>query len=71
MPNQFLNEIGTPDVTDVASRGSTAEQELVAAAKRGDEGAFETSALEWWYASFSGGKVSFSRISLCVNNSSR
>jgi RNA polymerase sigma-70 factor (ECF subfamily) len=42
MPNQFLSEIGTPDVTDVASRGSTAEQELVAAAKRGDEGAFET-----------------------------
>lgn len=42
MPNQFLNEIGAPDVTDVASRGSTAEQELVAAAKRGDEGAFET-----------------------------
>jgi RNA polymerase sigma factor (sigma-70 family) len=42
MPNQFLNEIGKPDVTDVASRGSTAEQELVAAAKRGDEGAFET-----------------------------
>ena len=41
MPNQFLNEIGTSDVTDVASRGSTAEQELVAAAKRGDEGAFE------------------------------
>jgi RNA polymerase sigma factor (sigma-70 family) len=42
MPNQFPNEIGKPDVTDVASRGSTAEQELVAAAKRGDEGAFET-----------------------------
>ena len=42
MPNQFLNEIGKPNVTDVASRGSTAEQELVAAAKRGDEGAFET-----------------------------
>jgi RNA polymerase sigma-70 factor (ECF subfamily) len=42
MPNQFPNEIGKPDVTDVASRGSTAEQELVAAVKRGDEGAFET-----------------------------
>ena len=42
MRNQFPNEIGKPDVTDVASRGSTAEQELVAAAKRGDEGAFET-----------------------------
>jgi RNA polymerase sigma factor (sigma-70 family) len=42
MPNQFPNEIGKPDVSDVASRGSTAEQELVAAAKRGDEGAFET-----------------------------
>ena len=42
MPNQFLKEIGKPDVTDVASRGPTAEQELVAAAKRGDEGAFET-----------------------------
>ena len=42
MPNQFPNEIGKPDVTDVASRGSTAEQELVAAAKRGDDGAFET-----------------------------
>ncbi len=42
MPNQFPNEIGKPDVIDVASRGSTAEQELVVAAKRGDEGAFET-----------------------------
>jgi RNA polymerase sigma-70 factor (ECF subfamily) len=41
MPNQFPNEIGKPDATDVASHGSTAEQELVAAAKRGDEGAFE------------------------------
>jgi RNA polymerase sigma-70 factor (ECF subfamily) len=41
MPNQFLNEIGKPNVTDVASRGSTAEQELVAAAKSGDESAFE------------------------------
>jgi RNA polymerase sigma-70 factor (ECF subfamily) len=42
MPDQLLNEIGKPDVSDVASRGSTAEQELVAAAKGGDEGAFET-----------------------------
>jgi RNA polymerase sigma factor (sigma-70 family) len=42
MRNQFPNEIGKPDATDVASRGSNEEQELVAAAKRGDEGAFET-----------------------------
>jgi RNA polymerase sigma factor (sigma-70 family) len=42
MRNQFPNEIGKPDATDVASRGSSEEQELVAAAKRGDEGAFET-----------------------------
>ena len=42
MPDQLLNEIGKPGVTDVASRSSTAEQELVAAAKGGDEGAFET-----------------------------
>jgi len=42
MPNQFPNEIGKPDATDVPSRGSAAEQELVAAAKRGDESAFET-----------------------------
>ena len=42
MRNQSPNEIGKPDATDVASRGSSEEQELVAAAKRGDEGAFET-----------------------------
>jgi RNA polymerase sigma factor (sigma-70 family) len=42
MRNQFPNEIGKPDATDVACRGSSEEQELVAAAKRGDGGAFET-----------------------------
>jgi RNA polymerase sigma factor (sigma-70 family) len=42
MPNQFPDDIGKPDATDVACRGSSEEQELVAAAKRGDGGAFET-----------------------------
>jgi RNA polymerase sigma-70 factor (ECF subfamily) len=40
MLDQVLNEIGKPGVT--ASCDLTAEEELVAAAKRGDEGAFET-----------------------------
>jgi RNA polymerase sigma factor (sigma-70 family) len=42
MLDRVLNNLGKPDATDVPSRGSTAEQELVAAAKRGDESAFET-----------------------------
>jgi RNA polymerase sigma factor (sigma-70 family) len=42
MLDRVLNNVGKPDATDVPSRGFAAEQELVAAAKRGDEGAFET-----------------------------
>ena len=42
MLDRVLNNVGKPDATDVPSRGSAAEQELVAAAKRGDESAFET-----------------------------
>jgi RNA polymerase sigma-70 factor (ECF subfamily) len=40
MLDRVLNKIGKPGVT--ASCGLTAEEELVAAAKGGDEGAFET-----------------------------
>jgi RNA polymerase sigma factor (sigma-70 family) len=42
MLDRVLNNVGKPDATDVPSRGSAAERELVAAAKRGDGGAFET-----------------------------
>ena len=43
MPEQVLNKIGEPGVTvAAASPNSFAEEELVAAAKSGDEGAFET-----------------------------
>jgi RNA polymerase sigma-70 factor, ECF subfamily len=42
MPEQVLNKIGEPSVTvAAASANSFAEEELVAAAKSGDEGAFE------------------------------
>jgi RNA polymerase sigma-70 factor (ECF subfamily) len=42
MLDRVLNNVGKPDAADVPSRGSAVEQELVAAAKRGDESAFET-----------------------------
>jgi RNA polymerase sigma-70 factor, ECF subfamily len=42
MLDRVLKNVGKPDATDVPSGGSAAEQELVAAAKRGDESAFET-----------------------------
>jgi hypothetical protein len=42
MPSQLLNGIGKSDVTAASSRDSAADEELVAAAKRGDEVAFET-----------------------------
>ena len=42
MPYRVLNEIGKPDVTVAAYRDSAAEEQLVAAAKGGDEMAFET-----------------------------
>ena len=42
MPSQLLNGIGKSDVSAVSSRDSAADEELVAAAKRGDEVAFET-----------------------------
>src|ERR1700719_3933377 len=42
MLDRVLNNVGKPDATDVPSRDSAAEQELVAAAKSGDDLAFET-----------------------------
>jgi RNA polymerase sigma factor (sigma-70 family) len=42
MPYRVLNKIGKPDVTVVAYRDSAAEEQLVAAAKGGDEVACET-----------------------------
>lgn len=42
MPSQLLNGIDKSDVTAASSRDSAADEELVAAAKRGDEVAFET-----------------------------
>jgi RNA polymerase sigma-70 factor, ECF subfamily len=42
MPYRVLNEIGKPDVTVAAYRDSAAEEQLVAAAKGGDEVACET-----------------------------
>src|SRR5580693_5686084 len=41
MSYRVLNKIGKPDVTAAAFRDSAAEEQLVAAAKGGDEGAFE------------------------------
>src|SRR6201997_976477 len=42
MPYRVLNKISKPDVAVASDRDSTAEEQLVAAAKGGDEGAFET-----------------------------
>lgn len=42
MPSQLLNGIGESSVTAASSRDSAGDEELVAAAKRGDEVAFET-----------------------------
>jgi RNA polymerase sigma-70 factor (ECF subfamily) len=42
MPYRVLNKIGKPVVTVAADRDSAAEEQLVAAAKGGDEMAFET-----------------------------
>jgi len=42
MLEQVLDKIGEPGVTVAASPDSFSEEELVAAAKGGDEGAFET-----------------------------
>lgn len=42
MPDRALNHTGKPGVTATASRDSAAEEELIAAAKGGDEAAFET-----------------------------
>jgi hypothetical protein len=42
MPDRVLNNTGKPGVTVTAYRDSAAEEELVAAAKDGDEAAFET-----------------------------
>ena len=42
MRYRVLNKISKPDVAVASDRDSTAEEQLVAAAKGGDEGAFET-----------------------------
>jgi DNA-directed RNA polymerase specialized sigma24 family protein len=42
MPSQLLNGIGKSGVTAASSRDSAGDEELVAVAKRGDEGEFET-----------------------------